>query len=184
MARLFIGIKLENQQKLIEISNSVRKQLPNSVANWVNPENFHLTLKFLGEIEDFYINSIRIPLTDISQKNISFPLHYNKLGFFGSISHPKVIWFDFKPNEKLTNLHRSIEKSLIEVGFEPHEKKYSPHLTFARVKKLSELNNFENILKSQHVHNEKVTVDKFQLIESILKPSGPVYNTVAEFNLR
>ena len=184
MPRLFIGIKIADQEKLIDLSTTLRKQLSDCIANWVDPKNFHLTLKFLGDVENYYINSIKTLLNDISLNHQSFNLQYNKLGYFGHRSQPKVIWFDFKPNNELTKLQQAIENSLIDLGFEPNEKKYSPHLTFARIKKISKAANLDEIIKLNSVYSEMIKIDSFQLIESILYPTGPVYTTVAEFSLK
>jgi RNA 2',3'-cyclic 3'-phosphodiesterase len=183
MIRLFIGIKIENQQKLIDLSSSLKMQLSESNASWVNPYNFHLTLKFLGEVENYYINSIITLLTEISHKVQSFDLHYNKLGYFGTATQPKVIWFDFKPNKNLNLLQELIENSMTDLGFKREEKIYSPHLTFARIKKMTDNSNFNEIIKSQTAYSDSFNVSNFQLIESSLKPTGPVYSNVEEFRL-
>lgn len=181
MVRLFVGIKIEKQQKLIDLSSSLRKRLSNSTISWVDAGNFHLTLKFIGDVERYYINSICTLLTHISGEHHPFKLQYHKLGYFGTQTQPKVIWFDFMPSTELNNLQISVSRVLDKLGYEQDENKYCPHLTFARVKKMNDCNEFDSILTSQVKYADQFEVNSFQLIESTLKPEGPVYTTIAEF---
>jgi RNA 2',3'-cyclic 3'-phosphodiesterase len=184
MPRLFIGIKIENQPNLTDLSNKLKQQLSNNPINWVDPNNFHLTLKFLGEVESFYINSLILLLKNISSKNKSFILQFNKLGYFGRKLLPSVIWFDFLPSEELKKLQQSVENSLLELGFPCDEKSYSPHLTLARIKKINNPDQFDELIKNSTSLKDKAVINEFQLIESTLEPSGSVYTIIERFKLQ
>jgi RNA 2',3'-cyclic 3'-phosphodiesterase len=183
MARLFIGIRIENHQKLTAFSSCLREKLSGNNINWVDPAGFHLTLKFLGEVESHFINSIRTLLTHISQQHNTFTLEFNKLGFFGSNQQPRVIWFDFLANSKLDLLRRNIDSSLFAMGFDIENKEFRPHLTLARIKNIKDVSEFTKIIQYPFRIEDTIEVKSFQLIESILKHDGPEYITVADFSL-
>lgn len=184
MPRLFIGIKIENLPNITSLSYSLRKQLAGESIIWVDPANFHLTLKFLGDVEKSYLNSIKLILEQISQTQKSFSLQLNKLGYFGRKSQPTVLWLDFQPCEELIKLQQTVENSLTELGFDREEKKYSPHLTIARIKRIDSIERFNKLMQPETLFSDKVIIDEFQFFESTLKPSGPVYTKIAVFKLQ
>jgi 2'-5' RNA ligase len=182
MPRLFIGIKIHNPN-LELICDEIRKKLIISNINWVPAKNFHLTIKFLGEVDSPFIEKISSILTDIASKHKPFNLYYNQPGFFGSETNPKVMWFDFKPNQELNRLQLSVDKSLTELGFKMEVKAYIPHLTFARVKKYNDEKKISEIYKNKIIFEEKTEIKEFQLFQSNLKKEGPEYSILASFKL-
>jgi 2'-5' RNA ligase len=183
MPRLFVGIKIDNQYKLELLGSELREKLKLSDINWVPPKNFHITLKFLGDVDTHLINPISTILSHISSKHNTFSLAYNKLGFFGHINNPRAIWFDFKPKQELRLLQENIDKSFTKIGFDIENKGYSPHLTFARVKKIKEEDNFKDIFLTNANYIEIIDIIEFQLFQSVLSKEGPEYTVLARFKL-
>ena len=136
MPRLFIGIKITPAKSLEDTFYALRKNLCQSNIKWVDLKNFHLTLKFLGDVEEHYINSLMMLLEQIADRNSQFTLESTGLGYFGKIKQPRVIWIGFKQNSHLKELQTSIEESLTELGFEKEGIYDLPHLTFGRIKNL------------------------------------------------
>jgi 2'-5' RNA ligase len=184
MPRLFIGIKITTTEILESTYLDLKQKLSSSKIKWVDPKNFHLTLKFLGEVEEYFINSLIILLDKISDEYSQFNLISNGFGFFGRPVHPRIIWYGFQPEVNLISMQSSIEKSLVELGFDKEEKDYSPHLTLGRVKKMMPNHNLKEIISCLEIETEKYTVTKFSLIQSILKPEGPKYKVLKDFRLR
>jgi 2'-5' RNA ligase len=182
MLRLFIGIKCNDQKYLNVIQSELKELLAKSKINWVDPANFHITLKFLGDVEDAMVNSLIAVLDDISKKFQQVTLVPDKLGIFGSKSQPRVIWFGFREEPLLSKLNHTIEKSFMQFGFAPEEKKFTPHLTLGRVKKIIELNNLEDYLSGPHQPvDQKFIANRFQLFNSALTHEGPEYQIIKEF---
>jgi 2'-5' RNA ligase len=184
MPRLFIGIKIDSIDKILAISNDLQKILSTSNINWVKPKNFHVTLKFLGDVENCLINSLKELLTHISDRHFQFTLKYKSIGYYGSLSRPRVIWFGFEQNSILTSLIKDIEWSLKELGFNPERNKFSPHLTLGRVKHLKEKDVFMQVMKEKEELEDSLDVMKFQLIESVLDSQGSKYNIIQSFALK
>lgn len=184
MPRLFIGIKCTDQNYLTILQSELKRKLLKSEVNWVDPNNFHITLKFLGDVEDYRINSILRLLEGVAETYIPVALIPDKLGIFGSTLHPKVIWFGYREDPTLSELQITIEKELIVLGFKSEERKFTPHLTLARVKHIAEGANFIDILKDQkQLVGQQFQVHSFQLIRSVLHKEGPEYQILQEFPL-
>jgi len=184
MIRLFIGIKIKPLPVLKELRSNLIEILHLSQINWVDPLNYHITLKFLGDVEKYYVNSLTQLFEHIASKTRIFTLQCDQLGFFGSEKQPRVIWFGFEKQHAILKLQSSIEKALTELGFNAEEKEFHPHLTLARIKKI---NDAQPLMEYLELKNPKIdgeyTVQGFQLIKSILRSDGPEYSVVKEFKL-
>ena len=184
MPRLFIGIKITTAKSFENIYIELKKKLSYSNIKWVDPENFHLTLKFLGEVDKSLISRIIKVLDPIAGKNPQFCLESKELGFFGRSGNPRIIWYGFEQEDILLNLQSSIETSLKNLGFAKEKKGYSPHLTLGRVKKFVSQENLKESLAELKPANEKYNVTRFSLVESILRQKGPEYRIIKDFCLK
>ncbi len=183
MPRLFIGIKLNDPKNIINYQKKLQRSLSKSVIHWVESDNYHLTIKFLGEVESHFIKPIIQILEHLSQKSELFTLHSGGIGIFGSIQKPHVIWFGFKENPLLSSLQARIEKSLNEIGFNMGEKHFSPHITIGRVKSFTEEKKLSELLQVKDQINDCFEIVEFQLMQSILKREGPVHTMIKSFRL-
>lgn len=99
---------------------------------WVHPEDYHITLAFLGFAEKNQLtdatNKIRERLNEVNQ----FYLTLNKTGTFGSPKSPRIFWADVLPSEELANIQKSVYEQCIALGFELDKKPFRPHITLAR----------------------------------------------------
>lgn len=164
--RLFIAIDLPESLKK-EISNKKDYLSRNMKAKFVEPENMHITLKFLGEMDKIqpFKNQIKEKISEINP----FVLETANSGFFPNKQHPRVFWLGLKENNEMKRLVEKINE--IPIG----PKNTKNHITIARVKNL--YNDIEIDI------NQKINVDKIKLIKSELTDEGPIYTTVEEFRL-
>ncbi len=183
MPRLFIGIKIICPESIIKLQEQLQNLLRRSTIKWVEPDNFHLTMKFLGEVESYIIMPIIQVLEHLTPKFNQFILKSEGLGTFGKSDNPHIIWYGFKENSILSSLQATIEKSLNELGFEADDKKFSPHLTLGRIKSLVERRELILFLQKKDHILDDYEIRDFQLIESILKKEGPVYKIIKSFQL-
>ncbi len=180
--RLFVAVELPPEQKAALIA--LKSDIPG--ATWVKDPALHLTLRFLGDqIDPIRLTPIRTALASI--KAAPFALTLRGTGRFPS--NPKrparVLWVGLAPQPKLIELQSAIERVLAEVGFEPEERAFNPHITLARLK-ADGLNRRLDHFLEQHggFTAGPFTVDQFYLIASTLKPDGPVYRHEGSFLLR
>ena len=104
-------------------------------ANWIKPENIHLTLRFLGNITSRQIYEITPRLSEIADETHKFKIYMGHIGAFPNLNRPKVLWVGLKNSDRsLEILQKKIKKQIQTIGFKPNKKKITPHLTFARIK--------------------------------------------------
>jgi 2'-5' RNA ligase len=183
MPRLFIGIKCVQQAYLTTTLADLRKILVKSNIKWAVPENFHLTLKFLGEVRQNELQSIIAQLDNISTQTLPITILPQKTGYFGSIKQPSVIWFGYQVEDKLSQLQKRIDEHMYALGFKLEEKKFTPHVTLGRVNELIEIQSFNTyILNQKPLNGIKFQINAIQLIQSILHSNGPQYMVIKEFS--
>ena len=166
--RLFIALKLEDEYFL-----SLQKQLCYFKGTF--PKDFHLTLKFLGEVED---DSAKENLRDISSK--AFTLEAEQFGAFPNMKHAAVLWLGLKENASLNALKQKIDLALKDFK---DDHSFYPHITLARVKYVSDKDKFAEMLSKAIAEKKSFFVDKFILFKAELTAAGHVYSVVEEYNL-
>ncbi len=183
MIRVFIGIELDNDGKEQIASQVKRLQKEFPRLKWVQQENYHLTLKFLGDVEERKIEVLKKNLqkATIGLKPISITLH--GLGAFPKVQNPRVLWIGVREGaSSLKRLHRSMEEGLRELGFPKEEKSYHPHLTLARCRKSIPAGLTEGILRFS-MDELTFNADHITLFKSRLTPRGPLYTKLQSIGL-
>ncbi len=179
MKRLFIATKLKPDDNTLRIYNSMRRVLGYNKIRWVEPDNFHLTFKFLGNTPES-----KIPLViDVIKKTVEtygiINMDINKVGIFGSRYNPRVIWLGIDENKQLKKLGLDLINNLDEVGFLKDRQNFVPHITVGRISKITDKQLFNSdIDKVKGAFLQQTIVDKIVLFESILSRKSPLYNEI------
>lgn len=171
--RTFISIDLPE-----EVKNEIRKiqdKLPEFFGKKTEVENLHLTLKFLGEIDEEKIEKIKKRLREINFKE--FKVEIKEIGVF-SEKFIRIVWLHL---DNCEGLQKKVDESLADL-FE-REKRFMSHLTIARVKKIEDRKGFLKKLKEIKIFNVEFVADNFKLKESILTYDGPRYRIIEEYRL-
>jgi len=178
--RLFIAIEILEKIKaeLMEIVDKLKQA--GADVKWVRPQGMHITLKFLGEVDENRKDKIIEILKQISEKKSPFTVTFKGLGAFPDLKRPRVVWIGIeKGGEELKGIAKELDVSLGNLGFLREKREFSPHLTLGRVKSGRNKNALVSALSS---HNNftlpELNVDKINLIQSILKREGAEYKTV------
>lgn len=177
MIRLFAGITLpdEQRQQLAEIQSGIKD------ARWVAAESLHVTLRFIGEIDEDVAKRLSTNLGEVT--SAPFELTLNELGTFGR--PPYSVWAGVEdaPSGTLAHLQASIESVLVRAGEEPEGRKFSPHVTLARFRKSDNTASLAPYLKTHAGFAlSPFTVNGFTLFESRLSHKGAHYAPYAEFD--
>ncbi len=177
--RVFVAVDIPEQSVLDNLSRA-RDLLVDTGADLkpVATENFHITIRFIGEIPLSLVNEICNELRKLEFQ--PFKVRVKGIGVFPSITRPRVIWAGVSEGaDELTKIHEYVEKMLRRLGFPPDREKFIPHITLARVR------SGRNISKLVKVINEIIsmefgefTVNEVVLKRSILTPAGPIYNNI------
>ena len=175
--RLFVALSLPEpvQQRLSGLANG----LPG--ARWVKPENLHLTLRFLGEVDNLAAADVDDALAMI--RSPGFDLGLNGIGHFGEGRKLRALWVGVDASDELMRLQEKIEQALIRLGLPPEPRKFKPHITLARFKsnpgpRLQDYLADHNLLRAG-----PIPMDSFELYSSFTSADGPIYRVEASYPL-
>jgi 2'-5' RNA ligase len=171
--RTFISIDIPS-----EIRNEIKKiqeSLPQFMGKITELENLHLTLKFLGEIDENKLEQIKEKLSKVKIK--PFEVELEGLGVF-SPDYIRIIWIHLAGVEELQKI---IDEKLVSIF--PMEKRFMSHLTIARVKTIKNKTEFLGDLKKIKIPKLKFLVNSFKIKKSILSSKGPIHETIKEYFL-
>jgi RNA 2',3'-cyclic 3'-phosphodiesterase len=133
--RAFIAAEIgeEVREKLARLQSHLKYM--SQEARWVPPKDMHFTLTFLGEVPDSTVGAVSSAMDKAAGPVAPFACEVAGLGFFGSPRSPRVIWAGMRGNvQPLLDIHSCLAASMKELGFEPDERPFAPHLTLARLK--------------------------------------------------
>ncbi len=183
--RLFVAITLPEEVKtaIEQAQAELRRALPRPVFRWTKREQFHLTLKFLGYIEQSRVEELIAAIQRACQPFSSLNLRAGNLGFFPGGSRPRVLWVGIQDAaDILTSLQQSIEVAVAPFTDEEAEDRFKGHVTLARIKDIqrSDAEKLRNAAKSlQDRSFGEWTARNAEVIQSSLSPTGARYTTVA-----
>ena len=178
--RSFIAVEIPEQVRS-DITRMINKFARQDFSvKWVKHDNLHITLLFLGDIDnEFLQNSIKT-LTDIALKEKSFEMSLKKLGAFPNNHLPRVIWIGTETGKtELITLQKAVEDSFTAIGYKPEKRKFDPHLTIGRVRE--RISIADKIFATEY---ESLTfkIESLVLFKSTLTPLGPIYEKIKEFS--
>jgi 2'-5' RNA ligase len=187
--RAFIAIELPSQVKaaLSELQDNLKTSKSASVK-WVDPEGIHLTLKFLGNVDEAEISALNRALSEAVRGVAPFYLELGEPGAFPSSQAPRVVWVGVAGEiEPLRTLHNNIDHVLTPLGFPPEKRAFSPHLTLGRVREEALAGEKRRLGESVAAlkTGEKLSfkVESINLMRSRLTREGAVYSCLAYFAL-
>jgi 2'-5' RNA ligase len=148
-------------------------------GKWVEKHNLHFTYRFLGELTDSVVSEIAESLKN-SLKEVEAPeIVYKGLGVFNN----RVLWVGME-SEGIFKVKKRIDSILAEFGFE-EEKRFTPHLTLLRIKRLRDPHGFKRFVKSMENYVFERKKEKFvHFVESTLTRKGPIYRVIEKYELR
>jgi 2'-5' RNA ligase len=176
MLRLFVGIDFPPELKLR--LSLLCAGVPG--ARWVDAGNFHLTLRFIGEISEDVAADVDEALARV--KAPRFALQLGGAGVFGG-NKPRALWVGVERSPELVKLRDRVEQALLRAGLEPEERKFTPHVTLARLRD-PELDTLARFLAAHaQFRPAPLPVDHFSLIASFPTKAGSVYEDQADYPL-
>ena len=187
--RVFIAIDIDQNVRkgLAELQSEMlaKVDIKKSDAKWVNPQSMHLTLKFLGEIKDAQTVDVCNVAKDVAGRHKSFDIEVESVGFFGGRS-ARVLWVGAgQDNENLLQLQEDLEKSFASAGWPPETRKFAGHLTLCRVRNSRAGIKLARLTKRYKDYKlGAMPADSLFVYQSELKPGGPVYTMLGNYELQ
>lgn len=174
----------------VEIPSDVKDEVCRLIAHfrqqghpvrWVGPNGLHLTLVFLGHNPPEFIEQVKGQLAKVASETRQFDLALKGIGVFPNERSPRVIWLGAEQGtQELCNLAEAVRRALVAIGFAPEKRAFSPHLTLGRVK--APIKDVRTVLGKEYA-SRRFPVRQLALFQSHLKPTGPVYERLAEYKL-
>jgi 2'-5' RNA ligase len=186
--RVFVAIDID--EKIRAALGDLQRQLRSNVdikkgdVKWVNPENIHLTLKFLGEIKDEKVVAVCDIVEKVAGGHKSFELDIQTVGHFGGRS-ARVLWVGAgEGNDNLLQLQKDLEQQLALAGWPKEKRGFSGHLTLCRVRNPKA--GVKLAVVSEDYRDFKlgiISADSVSVYQSQLTPTGPIYTLLGNYKM-
>lgn len=179
--RLFVALEVPDETRralggIIQKLESVSRG-----ARWMRAESIHVTLKFIGEIEETKLPAIKDSLATVKSKH-PIEIAFRNFGFFPNERRPHVFWLGIEAGPDLAALAASISSALEPIGIPREERGFRPHLTLARFKTEKGLPKLrEMVAPLAHRSFGNTIASQFHLYESMLNPGGAVHTKLASY---
>jgi len=180
--RGFIAIDIKATPQIMSFEKEIAKS--GADVKLVEPENIHITIKFLGDTDEKYIDAIEQSMKESVKDIKPFPITLRGTGVFPNQNYVKVIWVGIIDAGQIGPIAHAIDTSLSPLGFKKEARGFSPHLTVGRLKTARNKEKLLNII--EQYHEEEFTIQEVQSIvlkKSELTPQGPIYTTLREVHL-
>jgi len=181
MIRLFVALKIPEyiKEQLLNICYEV---VPDATLyKWATKDKMHLTLKFVGEVEE----NLELPIStelDFVKNYRSFDFKISRFGFFFRDKRPKILWAGLQTDETIIKMVGELNKKMEIFNIEPERRKFKSHLTLLRIK--SEFNeNLISNFNNYQFDNLKFKTNKIALVKSELSQTGTQYTEIKNYEL-
>jgi len=185
--RSFLAFELpgEIREQIRAVSKELKKII--MPVRWVKVENIHLTILFLGSVDEDTIADIEEKVSVVVKGFSAFKTKLNAVGAFPHWRRPRVIWIGLDGDiGRLSDLRDELQEELKVLGFMPEKRPFRPHLTLGRFKgPIDQNENMKWIIDRYHdINSDLYQLNELILYKSDLKPDGPVYTKMATWPLR
>lgn len=180
--RTFIAIEIGPSVKRRTADAIDRLRVSGGPVKWVVPENIHLTLKFLGNVETDQICPTCLAVESVVEQFAPFALKCGNIGAFPTVEQPKVVWMGCgEGTDLLVDLQQAIDAKLAELGFPPEPRVYKPHITLGRIRRGdASLTQLSQLIDANHdFDGGSFDINEVLVISSSLQRKGPEYTPLS-----
>ncbi len=179
--RCFVAVEIPEpiQALLKPVQTHLQSQIHKGTS-WTKPRNFHLTLKFLGDIHPEASNDVSEALQRVTERHPPFSIAFGGIGAFPNLARPRVIWLGIKQGaSSVSRLSKAVNFELTNLGFST-DNRFHPHLTLARLRTATNLEPLKNILrKYDTIVGGSMRVNEIALMQSQLHRNGAIYTPLS-----
>ncbi|MCS6858865.1 MAG: RNA 2',3'-cyclic phosphodiesterase [Abditibacteriales bacterium] len=178
--RTFIAVELTDDVRCALKDVQARLRAGGADVKWVEEENLHLTVKFLGEVWDERLPDV-IATTRLAVASLPvFPVSLGGIGAFPSVTRPRVVWVGLQSgSEPFKRLMEQVEAAMAGLGFPREGRALHPHVTLGRVRDPRHLKRLPALLKAEPPETlGSLTVERLTIMSSLLSSKGPRYNPI------
>ncbi len=183
--RIFVAVDISehSRRKVAEHIAELNNKFHSVNVGWERAEKIHITLKFLGEMDDFQLEKLKGVIQKIAGKVSGFKLRISSNGVFPSPQNARILWLGVTGDiEILQKINSVLENECEKIGFKKEQRIYQPHLTIARIRDPKKANGLiENHLENK-IEPVEFEVSEIIIYESKLQPTGSIYQKKESFN--
>jgi 2'-5' RNA ligase len=182
--RLFVSVDLDGLTDAVREAQAPFRDLLG--IDPTDPEQVHVTLKFLGDTDPDRLDELREALaTAVADADVGpFDAEIGGYGVFPSLDYISVVWLGVRRGSgELTALHEAIEPRTTDLGFDPESHEFTPHATIARMRDARRKDHVQAVVRERDPDIGTQRIEEVRLTESLLTDEGPVYETLAAFPL-
>ena len=187
--RLFVAIPIPGavRNKMIRVQQELRRLAPRDAVHWTKPEQFHLTLRFLGDVSSDRVVALKESVHTVCSGASALHLCAQGIGFFPNTRSPRVIWAGINGGGRhLVDLQKKIENAVRQFTEEPGGENFAGHVTLGRFKHFKRQEIVELTIRAQAMKGQvfgEWTAQEIEIIRSELSPEGARYTSLAVFQL-
>ena len=176
--RLFIAVDVTEEVRTAVAAKAARLREANCDVGWVKPENFHLTLKFLGETPDGKLDDIKAALDLVALSRAAFELELRGMGCFPERGAPRVVWVGAGAGrDALKTVARDVEGAMEDLGVPREQREFAAHLTIGRVRSPRGAERLRRLVEVEaETGFGRCVVDEVRLYKSTLASGGSIYD--------
>ena len=183
MIRTFVAMEIPRMAGLDELLEGLRKS--GSKLSVPRGENIHVTLKFLGDVQEEEASRILGAIAEVADDFNSFEAKVKGTGAFPAERNPRVLWVGIEDGGSMSRIADAVDERLSGMGFERERRAFTPHVTVARVKSPSGLDSAIGVLREYDDREfGSFTVSDIRLKKSTLTPSGSIYEDLGVVPLK
>jgi 2'-5' RNA ligase len=184
MKRTFIAVKIDRDEKLEKAVQSIRALLKNEPVKWVDLNQIHITLAFIGDTSEGSIRDVSEMLMKGLHDFGVVEFAIRGIGVFKSLSDPRVIWAGISESGRLAELSEHIKSGLNELGILTEERAFNPHITLGRLRSVKNKGSIRTLIDDyEGVEFQKAHISEVVYFESILQQTGPLYLPLKKIRL-
>ena len=181
--RTFIALPTQPNawQAIAEIQ--IKLKATQADVKWESQDKFHITLVFLGNVEQSKLDSLSTALAKSIQQFPSFTMRYESLGAFPNIHNPRVVWIGTKSDQSVLDLQAMVGRVCTEFGFPKEDRAFHPHITLGRVKETRNFVRLTEAIKTITFEPIETFCSEVLLMKSELRPGGSIYTILKSLPL-
>jgi 2'-5' RNA ligase len=180
--RGFIAVDIKTTPEIIMFEKDIAKT--NADIKLVEPENIHITMKFLGDTDEQKIDAIEQAIKESVEGIPPFSIALKGTGVFPNQHYMKVLWIGITETGSLETIARILEEKLSVLGFKKENREFSPHLTIGRIRTARNKDQLIKMIEQYTIKEFTVQrVETITLKKSELTPKGPIYTTLRTVHL-
>jgi RNA 2',3'-cyclic 3'-phosphodiesterase len=169
------------QQSIVTVQSQLQEA--QATVKWDTPEQFHITLKFLGDVETNRIDSLAKALHHTLDSFNQFDITYAGIGAFPDLENPRIVWIGIQNNHAILTIQQAVEQMCEELGFPKETRAFHPHITLGRVRGINNIHRLTEAIKTGIFEPIQVHCPEVLLMKSDLHPDGAIYMKLESFLL-